>query len=364
MTMADRIIPGTVIVLALLVTLAGCASLPIGSPNGPAMTDSNHTVHTPMDTPSAIAGGGAGAAGFQITNLDGPSKVARGDTVSVAATIENRGDASDRNVTLHLKGEDTATRIGAVDIVFVVDDSQSMADKIDTIRDELETFQQELDSRGADAHYAVVTVTGDAVIEQHFTASVSETQTTLDDIGTGGGEEFNYRALEMAIDLDGRTDARRVVIDLTDEPTDRQTDRDPTQDELVQKFDESDTTFIAVSPDGAFIRNVTEHGSGSNFEGGNHPSLDKRILAEKTQTGTWFDLLEGDFGEKFTDDIATEVTTISQTERKTVRLDGWTTTTVSFQVETANLPSGEYTLTVSTGNASSSMGVVITESGG
>jgi len=311
-------------------------------------------------TAPSSTGSATGQPDFQITDLDVASPVEQGDVAEVTAMVENQGNtAGTQNVSFLLESENLTTGPAPVDIVFVVDDSASMSDNIETVRNELEIFQNELESDGVDVEYAVVTLTGDVRVEQRFSDDVTATQKTLDQIATGGGKGYNYRAINWAIALDGRENARRVIIDLTDEPTDRDTTKDPGQADLAEKLEQTDTKFIAVSPDEEYIANDAENHGGANFEGGNDPSYDLRILAERTGTGTWFDLLDGAFGEKFTDEIATEVTDITRNTEKEVQLDAGDSTAMTFVVATDELSAGEYTVEVSSLNSTATTPVEV-----
>jgi hypothetical protein len=119
------------------------------------------------------------------------------------------------------------------------------------------------------------------------------------------------------------------------------------------------TTFIAASPDNAYIANQSDNQTASEIMGGNAPSIDLRVLAERASTGVWFDLLAGKFGRQFTDQIATEVIVVSLTAGRSVHLAAGSETDVTFTLETGGLPAGTYTATVSTRNSTATTSIVI-----
>jgi hypothetical protein len=287
-------------------------------------------------------------ATFEVVDVDAPD-VERGDTADVTATVENTGGATGtQNVSLLIEGENVSVGTSAVDIVFVVDDSGSMADDIETVRNELQTFSHRLESEGIDARYAVVTITGQVAVRQEFTSNVSETNRTLDAIPAIGGTEYNYDAIGTALDLDGRSNAKRVVIDLTDEDSDTQPGT-PTQRELSDRLNATNTTYIAVTPNATNL-------AGSFF----YPEYQKRPLANMTESGRWYDLLRADFGAKFRTAIAQAVIDVTEERARTVSLDAGESVRVTFRVDTADLPPGTYDVTVSTEDDAESTTLTVT----
>ena len=114
-----------------------------------------------------------------------------------------------------------------------------MSEEIDTVKTELNSFSSELESEDVDARYAVVTFTDEVQVQQDFTSDVSQTQTTIDQIPTEDGVELNYRAIGTTLssfELDHRPNTRTVIIDLTDETTDRDVNADQTQNGLKKSI--------------------------------------------------------------------------------------------------------------------------------
>ncbi|EMA11266.1 VWA domain-containing protein [Haloarcula marismortui] len=309
-------------------------------------TTANDTATTTL-TVTEDDGNDTGNATFEVTSVNAPD-TEQGNTANVTATIENAGNApGTQNVSLVVEGENISTGTGAVDIVFVVDESGSMEDDIDTVRNQLQMFSQNLESENVNAQYAVVTLADQVVVQQNFTSNVSATNQTLDELEIGGATEYNYDAIQTANDLDGRESAKRVLIDLTDEDSDTQSGT-PSQQALSNQLNATNTTYIAVTP------NATELGPLSQ------PELQKRPLANMTASGQWYDLLQDDFGERFRTDIAQTVIDVTKENAKTVSLDAGDSTQVTFQTNTSDLPPSTYNVTVSTEDDSGSTTLTVT----
>ena len=295
----------------------------------------------PIEDGAVVTVEGEGNANFQITSISAPT-VSQGQTTNITATVENVGNAAGtQNVTYQLVGENITTGTGAVDIVFVLDQSGSMADDNEVIRRNLVNFTNELEAQNVDARYAVISTERPANVTQEFTSDVNETQQAIDDIiaSSFGATEDNFEALGLANQLlnrEGRPDAQRVIIDVTDEGSNVDT---PTQQELSDTFNQTNTTFLAVTP------------NATTFPMSAYPEdLHKRPIANVTQSGAWYNLLAGDFGEKFTQEIATQVIDVTRGDREPLTLNASETGQETFRVNTTNLPPGTYDVTVSTEN--------------
>lgn len=144
----------------------------------------------------------------------------------------------------------------ALDLVFVFDDTGSMGDEIDGAKAGVTDLTDSIDSTNIDARYGLVTFKDDVEIDQHFTPKATELKAAVDALeATGGGDapEANFDAVEHALDLDWRTDAQRVIVDITDASSHYQGDGSEfsnyTFEDVVLDIQVADVTFIAVSPD-------------------------------------------------------------------------------------------------------------------
>src|SRR5579864_328751 len=123
-------------------------------------------------------------------------------------------------------GRDSARALA--DLVFVIDTTGSMNDKIDGLIESCESFVDRLATRHIDWVAAVVgfgdlTVEGDRIVATPFSSSAERVKALLRGLPrySGGGNEgeSSLEALQAALDQPGyRPDAMKVVVLITDEP--------------------------------------------------------------------------------------------------------------------------------------------------
>ena len=123
-------------------------------------------------------------------------------------------------------GRDSAK--ARADLVFVIDTTGSMNDKIDGLIESCESFVDRLATKRIDWAAAVVgfgdlTVEGDRIVATSFSSNVERVKTLLRGVPrySGGGNEgeSSLEALEAALDQPGfRQDAMKVIVLITDEP--------------------------------------------------------------------------------------------------------------------------------------------------
>lgn len=123
-------------------------------------------------------------------------------------------------------GQDSAK--ACADLVFVIDTTGSMNDKIDALIETCQSFVDKLATRRIDWVAAVVgfgdlTVEGDRIVATPFSSSAERVKALLRGLPrySGGGNEgeSSLEALQAAMDLPGyRPDAMKVVVLITDEP--------------------------------------------------------------------------------------------------------------------------------------------------
>jgi Mg-chelatase subunit ChlD len=123
-------------------------------------------------------------------------------------------------------GRDSAK--ATADVVFVIDTTGSMNDKIDALIESCQSFVDRLASKRIDWVAAVVgfgdlTVEGDRIVATPFTSSAERVKSLLRGLPrySGGGNEgeSSLEALQAALHRSGyRPGATKVVILITDEP--------------------------------------------------------------------------------------------------------------------------------------------------
>ncbi len=109
----------------------------------------------------------------------------------------------------------------AVDVVFVVDKTGSMKDKLDEVRSGVERFVEKMKTKGIDYRLSMVTFSDIVETVTPFTDSVALFHSWLDGVVAEGGGDDKENALEglrTAVDLPFRTGAARVALLITDAP--------------------------------------------------------------------------------------------------------------------------------------------------
>lgn len=114
-----------------------------------------------------------------------------------------------------------------VDLVFVIDTTGSMSDKIKGLLQTAQKFvdrfaRLEMDARIAIVAFGDLTVRGDKIVATSFTDNVQTTKNSLQKIPrfSGGGNrgESSLEALQKAMALDFRSGVVKVLLLITDEP--------------------------------------------------------------------------------------------------------------------------------------------------
>lgn len=120
-----------------------------------------------------------------------------------------------------------ATRGKSVDLVFVIDTTGSMSDKIKGLLQTSAKFvdrfgKLQMDSRIAIVAFGDLTVKGDKIVATSFTSNLETTKNSLKKIPrfSGGGNrgESSLEAMQKAMALDFRSNVVKVLLLMTDEP--------------------------------------------------------------------------------------------------------------------------------------------------
>ncbi len=133
---------------------------------------------------------------------------------------------SEKKVVRMEVGRDSAKALA--DLVFVIDTTGSMNDKIDALIETCQSFVDRLATKRIDWAAAVVgfgdlTVEGDRIVATPFSSNAERVKGLLRGLPrySGGGNEgeSSLEALQAALDLAGyRPEAMKVVVLITDEP--------------------------------------------------------------------------------------------------------------------------------------------------
>jgi von Willebrand factor type A domain len=142
---------------------------------------------------------------------------------STGSDLETPGEA--KVVRMELGRDSEKAR---ADLVFVIDTTGSMNDKIDGLIESCETFVDRLAKKHIDWAAAVVgfgdlTVEGDRIVATQFSSNAGRVKTLLRGLPrySGGGNEgeSSLEALQAALSQPGfRDDAIKVIVLITDEP--------------------------------------------------------------------------------------------------------------------------------------------------
>jgi hypothetical protein len=163
-------------------------------------------------------------------------------------------------------GRDSAK--ARADLVFVIDTTGSMNDKIDGLIESCQSFVDRLAAKRIDWVAAVVgfgdlTVEGDRIVATPFSSSADRVKTLLRDLPrySGGGNEgeSSLEALRAALNLPGyRPDAMKVVVLITDEPALQRELRPAT---MTGRLREAGALAFVLSPNLKYFRSMaTETG--------------------------------------------------------------------------------------------------------
>ncbi|MGE0682822.1 MAG: VWA domain-containing protein, partial [Candidatus Binatia bacterium] len=120
------------------------------------------------------------------------------------------------------------------DFVFLLDNSGSMGDKIEAVRQGLNSFVANMAGSGIDARFAIIVFGGVPCLQLDFTRNVAAVQAAFTNFKCGGGDEAGLEAIRMVLgetavitggiqQLQFRSDARKNLILLTDEDSDAPT---------------------------------------------------------------------------------------------------------------------------------------------
>jgi von Willebrand factor type A domain-containing protein len=183
---------------------------------------------------------------------------------STGAEIGTAGQA--KVVRMEL-GRDSAT--ARADLVFVIDTTGSMNDKIDGLIESCEAFVDRLAKRHIDWAASVVgfgdlTVEGDRIVATQFNSSADRVKALLRGLPrySGGGNEgeSSLEALQAALNQPGyRSDAMKVVVLITDEPA---LQRDLKPSTVTGRLREAGAITFVLSPNIKYFRSMASDTGG------------------------------------------------------------------------------------------------------
>jgi hypothetical protein len=141
-----------------------------------------------------------------------------------------------------------------VDLVFVIDTTGSMSDKIESLLATCRQFADDFNALHLNHRIAIVSfgdlrVEGDKIQNTVFTANVEVTKQSLRNIprNSGGGNEgeSSLEALERALSLPFRPSAVKAMVLITDEPADQHRLK---ADEMISRLTAREMLVFVASP--------------------------------------------------------------------------------------------------------------------
>lgn len=177
------------------------------------------------------------------------------------------------------------------DVVFVFDKTGSMDDEAAALKDEIRSVAADLESRGIDTRYALIEYEDASSTEiidfdtetdgtQAFTSDTGALEGALDDFNTAGGTEDASNAIDLALGLDYREDAKQIIVVLTDEDDDGYTDsNEDGEADIVSDVNDAGACLLAVSPD----------------EEDTNPADQLKTYSNLVECGDWSDILSESF---------------------------------------------------------------------
>jgi Mg-chelatase subunit ChlD len=159
-----------------------------------------------------------------------------------------------------------------VDLVFVIDTTGSMSDKIDGLLQTCAKFVDEFTALQLQQRIAIVAfgdlrVRGDKIVRTDFTSNVEVTKKSLKKIPrySGGGNkgESSLEAIEKALDLPFDADAVKVLILITDEPAHQKRLQ---ADEMTGRLAEREFLVFVVSPPLDYYKAMAKRNGGKWYK--------------------------------------------------------------------------------------------------
>ena len=169
--------------------------------------------------------------------------------------------------------EPTGTATGrGVDLVFVIDTTGSMSDKIESLLATCARFVESFNALRLNHRIAIVAfgdlnVRGDKIQNTAFTSNVELTKKSLRKIprNSGGGNEgeSSLEAMERALSLPFRPDAVKTIVLITDEPAHQQRIR---ASDMINRLVERECLVFVASPRHSYFQQMASRNGGKWYQ--------------------------------------------------------------------------------------------------
>jgi len=159
-----------------------------------------------------------------------------------------------------------------VDLVFVIDTTGSMSNKIESLLATCSRFADDFNALHLNHRIAIVSfgdlrVRGDRIQNTAFTADVEVTKKSLKNIprNSGGGNEgeSSLEALDRALSLPFRPDAVKAIVLITDEPADQ---HQVHADAMIGRLAEREMLVFVASPPHDYYKQLAQRNGGKWYK--------------------------------------------------------------------------------------------------
>lgn len=196
----------------------------------------------------------------------------KGLTISIV-TAGRKQIVQNPGLAIKVQGQSVSPSAGrGIDLVFVIDTTGSMSDKIDGLLATCNRFVDELAKLGLSHRIAVVafgdlTVPGDDIVVFKFASDIQHVKTTLQNIprygGGGNSGESALEAMDRALSLPYRTNVVKVIVLITDEPA---LQHQFTPSHVTDRLKRGEMLTFVVSPPLDYYRGMAEQTGGTWYE--------------------------------------------------------------------------------------------------
>ena len=142
-----------------------------------------------------------------------------------------------------------------LDLAILFDDTGSMQDEIDDLKEKVLGLTESIASAGIDCRYALISFKDTAMVNQDWTNDASVIQHAVDGLNASEGfdaPEADLDAIQAALELGFRPDAQHMILDITDSTTHYRGDGTPFSNYTILDTAESllrnGTSYILVGP--------------------------------------------------------------------------------------------------------------------
>jgi Mg-chelatase subunit ChlD len=167
-----------------------------------------------------------------------------------------------------------------VDLVFIIDTTGSMSDKIESLLATCSRFADDFNALQLNHRMAIVSfgdlrVEGDKIQNTAFTSRVEVTKKSLRNIprNSGGANqgESSLEAVERALSLPFRADAVKAIVLITDEPADQHRLK---AEEMIGRLAEREMLVFVASPPYKYFQRMALRNGGRWYKISAHTRFD------------------------------------------------------------------------------------------